>query len=46
MRWTPESPVHNERCPPGLGMRTVQTAGGNSGMAAPSYLHLRNHSAP
>ena len=26
-------------------MRTVQTAGGNSGMAAPSYLHLRNHSA-
>ncbi len=41
MRWTPESPVHNERCTPGLGTREMETAGGNPGTASSPYFHLR-----
>ncbi len=40
MRWTLESPVHNERCTPGLGRREMETAGGNLGMASSPYFHL------
>ena len=43
MRWTLESPVHNERCTPGLGTREVETAGGDPGMASSPYFHLRKH---
>ncbi|MBF0148378.1 MAG: group II intron reverse transcriptase/maturase [Magnetococcales bacterium] len=38
---TSESPVHNERCTPGLGMRGAETAGGNPGEAPPPYIHLK-----
>ena len=40
MRWTLESPVHNERCTPGLGTREMETAGGNPGTASSPYVHL------
>lgn len=42
MRKTLESPVHNERCTPGLGMGTVKTAVGNRGMASLSHFHCVN----
>ena len=41
MRWTPESPVHNERCTPGLGTREMETAGSNPGTASSPYFHLQ-----
>ena len=40
MPWTPESPVHNERCTPGLGTREMETAGSNPGTASSPYFHL------
>ena len=40
MRWTLESPVHNERCTPGLRRREMETAGGNLGTASSPYFHL------
>ncbi len=40
MRWTLESPVHNERCTPGLGTREMETAEGNPGTASSPYFHL------
>jgi hypothetical protein len=45
MRWTPESPVHNERCTPGLGTREMKTARGNSGTASSPYVHLKTRPA-
>ncbi len=41
MRWTLESPVHNERCTPGLGTREMETAEGNPGTASSPYFHLQ-----
>ena len=45
MRWTLESPVHNERCTPGLGTREMETAEGNPGTASSPYFHLRKTGA-
>ena len=36
-----ESPVHNERCPPGLGVGVEETTGRNPGSAPTPHLHLR-----